>query len=294
MIHQELTHTSVLAAAVAHATAMDWARTGLLAAGALTVLLCAAVIAEGAARSLHVARGLRHDPDILLKPRPESSVLQSAGSVIGAILVLLAVFGLAVPVEWQPGGYRPAALGHGLLALAGGAALFTLVWRRWSLVRGELAMGLITLGVCLLATVFVPSDPRELQARYPMMFNAILIALAGMSWLWGWLSGIWRQQVDDGTAWTTAGRLVDPAKDFEFQVAVVGVIVALLMAVWPRLGTVGVGDDSLGRMLFGVGGHLLLILALLAGGRRTGRTRYGRTAAVTVLSLLLFIGVRAI
>jgi len=127
-----------------------------------------------------------------------------------------------------------------------------------------------------------------------MLFNAMLVALAVMAWLWGWLSGVWRQQLDDGKAWTTTGHMVGPAADFAFQAAGVGLIVALLMAAWPRMDAIGTGDDSMGRMLFGIGGHLLLILALLAGGRRTGRTRYGRAVVVTVLSLLLFIGVRAI
>jgi hypothetical protein len=47
-------------------------------------------------------------------------------------------------------------------------------------------------------------------------------------------------------------------------------------------------------MLFGIGGHLALLLALLANRRRTGRTRFSRAAILPAASLLLFIGVRAI
>ncbi len=287
-------HTRIMAAEVTRTIGTDAARTGLLLAGVLAVVLCAAVVAEGTARSFRIARGLRKDPNLLLRPLPEPPPLHTAGSLIGAVLVLLAVLGLAVPVELRPGGYRLAALAHASFTCAGGAALFVLVWRRWHRVRAELAMGLITLGACLLATAFVPNDTQDLQERYPMLFNAMLVALAVMAWLWGWLSGVWRQQLDDGKAWTTTGHMVGPAADFAFQAAGVGLIVALLMAAWPRMDAIGTGDDSMGRMLFGIGGHLLLILALLAGGRRTGRTRYGRAVVVTVLSLLLFIGVRAI
>jgi len=286
--------TRMMAAEVAQVIGTDAARTGLTVAGALAAVLCVAVVVEGTARSVRLARGLRKDPSLLLEPPPETPLLQSAGGVIGAALVLLAVLGLAVPVELRPGGYRGAALGHASFALAGGASLLVLVWRRWSRVRAELAMGLITLAACLLAVAFVPGAPQELQKRYPMIFNAMLIALAVMAWLWGWLSGVWRQQLDEERAWTTTGHMVGPAADFAFQAAGLGLIVALLMAAWPRMGAIGAGDDSLGRMLFGIGGHLLLILALLAGGRRTGRTRFGRTAAVAVLSLLIFICIRAI
>jgi hypothetical protein len=284
----------MMAAEAAQVIGTDAARNGLILAGVLAVVLCAAVIREGAVRSLRLARGLRRDPTLLLEPLPETPLLHTAGSVIGAVLVLLAVLGLAVPLELRPGGYRLAALAHAFFALAGGIALFVLVWRRWSLARAELAMGLITLSVCLLAAACVPGAPQELQKRYPMIFNAMLIALAIMAWLWGWLSGVWRQQLDGPVAWTTTGHMVEPAAHFAFQAAGVGLIVALLMAAWPRLGAIGAGDDSLGRILFGIGGHLLLVLALLAGGRRTGRTRFGRTAVVAVLSLLIFIGVRAI
>ncbi|MBN1512946.1 MAG: hypothetical protein JXB13_13105 [Phycisphaerae bacterium] len=286
--------TRMMAAEVAQVIGTDAARTGLVLAGVLAAVLCGAVVAEGTVRSFRLARGLREDPNLLLEPLPESRLLQAGCSVIGAILVLLAVLGLAVPLELRPGGYRLAALGHASFAFAGGVALFALVWRRWNSVRAELAMGLVTLAVCLVASAFVPNAPQELQRRYPMVFNAMLIALAMMAWLWGWLSGVWRQQLDGEVAWTTTGHMVGPAADFAFQAAGIGLIVALLMAAWPRMGAIGAGDDSLGRMLFGIGGHLLLIFALLAGGRRTGRTRFGRTAAVAVLSLLIFICIRAI
>jgi len=267
---------------------------GLILGAGFTAGICILAIAEGVSIGRRRARALRTDPLRLLEPSPIRPAMRAACGAGALAVAALALAGLAVPVQLGSWGYRLSGLLVAVTTAAAGTAVFALLWRHWNRYLADVAMGLMTLSVCGFAAMLVPSEPEELNERYPLMFNAIVFALACMAWTWNWLGGVWEQQLDNGQAWTTAGRLVAPANDFSFQIAAVGLIIAFLMAGWPRLPSIGCADDSHGRVLFGVAGHLLLVLVCLDCTRRTRRTRFTRAAVLAVASLMIFIGVRAI
>jgi hypothetical protein len=261
---------------------------------AMSGVLCVALTVEGALVRHRRALALRTEPARLLDPPPASPGFRAGCGAIALFIAVLSLVGLAVPVELHPGGYRLSALVLSVAAFATGAGAFVMLGRQWNLVLADLAMALVTLAVCALLNTLVPSQPRTLDERYPMIFNAILFALAIMTWLWSWLAGVWRQQLDEGRAWTTTGLLVEPAAEFSFQTTAAGLVIAILMAGWPRLPGIIAADDSPGRLLMGIGAHFLLLLAVLACRRRTGRTRFTRAAVAVAVSLLLFLGARAL
>lgn len=265
----------------------------LLTAGVVTVLCATIGLGEVAARRRR-RRATYTDAAGLIEPEVSGPGIRVSCGAAALWLVLLTCYGLAGPVELHPGGYALGAIVLSAAAAAGGVAVFVLVTRHWSVLLADGAMGLITLAVCCGLTAFVPSEPRELAARSPMTLNAITFGLAAMAWTWSWLSRVWEQQLDDGRAWTTAGRLVSPARDFSFLVAAVALTLALLMAGWPLIPGIAALDSSRGRILFGVAGHLLLLLSILSCARRSKRAPFTGLAALVVVSLLLFLGVRAI
>jgi hypothetical protein len=269
------------------------ARALILTVGVAAVLCATVGLTEGPAQRRR-RRVMPIDAAGLPEPALLAPGLRISAGVAGVLLLLLTCYGLASPVELHPGGYALSALILGAAAAAGGAVMFGLVARQWSVDLADLAMGLVTLAVCAWVTACIPSEPRELAVRSPITLNAIVIGLAGMAWVWSWLSRVWEQQLDEGQPWTTAGRLVSPSGDFSFLVAAVALTLALLMAGWPMIPGIAASDSSRGRILFGVAGHLLLLLSVLACARRSGRASFIRLAVLVVLSLLIFLGVRAI
>jgi hypothetical protein len=268
--------------------------TGLLLASGLAAWLCLTLLALGWSTRRERCRLVRLDPHRLLTPPRSWTGIRGSCGLVAAGLLFLVVAGLAAPVELRTGGYRLAALLLGIAAMAGGAAVFFLVAHQWNALLADVAMGLVTLSICALFTVGVPSNPEPLRERFPLLFNAILLALAVMTALWSWLASVWCQQLDNGKPWTTAGHLVAAATDFAFQSAALGILLALLMAAWPLLPGIGVADSSVGRFIFGVGAHLLLMLVLVRCWRRTGRRRFIHGFIFAAASMILFIAVRAL
>lgn len=82
-------------------------------------------------------------------------------------------------------------------------------------------------------------------------------------------------------------------KRFAFLNAVLGLLVADLMSVWPRLRWIAIPDDSLGRVTAGFGVHLLLLLVLLWSARRLNLLTLHVLSVVAVLSSAGFLLVRA-
>jgi hypothetical protein len=154
-------------------------------------------------------------------------------------------------------------------------------------------LGLTTVAAAALAVALAPGVQDSLGRGFPVVFNAFMIAMAVMSWLWSWLAGVWRQQLDGGRAWTSAGRLIVHCERFAFLAGCLAVLVGSLMALWPRMDVIAAPDSSLGRVAGGVAGHLLLILVLIRNGRVLGRSAFGILTVMSVLSLVLFITVRA-
>lgn len=259
----------------------------------LSLVLSAFVLAQGVCRKRSRWRAARSNPDALLNEYEDWPGLRKTSGAIGIVLALLICFQTAAPPTVGPIGPVLATIITAVCAATAGAAVFSLVGRRWSVNLADTAMGLVTLAVAAFAVAFVPSKPAELGARFPMVFNALMFALAVMSWFWVWLASVWRQQIDDGTAWTVAGRLAPVCENFAFFVACFALVLGSLMAIWPRLRPIATLDDSLGRVAAAVAAHLVLVLVLLWNGRTVGRSSFGALTILAVLSLVGFIVVRA-
>ncbi len=270
--------------------------TALILIVAWCVVLCSFVRARTGGLDRIRWRAAQNDPDRLLEQAGEWPGFETSAGALALLIILMVCYRLAVPSDAGAVGERLSALLTAVCAAASGVAVFSLVGRRWSTNLADVAMGSVTLAVVAFALVFVPSEPVELGRRFPLIFNAQMVALTLMTWVWAWLGSVWLQQVGVGSSdafWTTGGRLARQAQRFATFVAVCAIVVGSLMVLWPRLRPAPVLDDSFGRVVAAVFAHLLLLWVLLWSRRKTGRSAHGVLAALTVVSLVGFIVVRS-
>lgn len=216
--------------------------------------------------------------DGLLAPPPAWPGFQSSAAVVAlailAIGCLLATHGWTVPS-----------------AAIAAVALFLFVHRSWSEILTETAMALMTLAVVSLSMLGV-SPPDLSPNSYPVFFHRAIVALAVMAWLWHWLADVWRDQLDHGRPWTTAGRIIPAARRVGFIIAAFGVLIALLLATWPHRPDVTDLDRSLGRWIGGTLSISVLLVALISTTLRTGKPTLGWLSAFTLGALVLFVHFR--
>lgn len=266
----------------------------LVLSGGLAGVLCGFVIVQGVLRRWQRARWLRTDPGRLLEAAPHWPGFRASCAAIGLVLVLLVCYHLVLGSDAEPVGHRLAALAMTCITAGSAAALLVLLGRGWSVNLADIGMGLVCVAACCAALTVLPGKPTALPQRFPLILNALLFGLALMTWLWNWLSCVWRQQLDAGVAWTTAGEMITPATRMAFLAGAVGLAVASMMIVWPRLPMVAAMDHSIGRLVGGVAGHLLLLWAALWGARRAGQARFIGLAVLAVISLVAFVYVRTV
>ncbi len=243
-------------------------------------------------------RAVRENPDALLGPIEDWPGFRRALGAVGLLLVLVVCYELATAGVWE-GRLRCLLVSLGA-AMCGASVLGQLSFG-WSRNLAEVGLGLVTLSVGAISLLAVPlAAPLAVSEgshggmlRYPMTFNAMVVAFAVMTSFWVWIGRVWRQQLDGGEAWTAAGGLAKLIPDFAFFVACLGLVNGSLLALWPRLRPVGVFDDSLGRVSASVAGYLALLLSLLWCSRVTGRTGFRALAALAVVSLAGYVLVRA-
>jgi hypothetical protein len=191
----------------------------------------------------------------------------SFGAVALAVL-LLTCYQLAVPVGVAGGDFRVSVL----VALASTSvatwACFSLLSRSWSPNLADVTVGLFSWSLCCLAVSVVPAYPKPLAERYPVILNAMIVglALAMASCTWLATSPRWRSQADKMRIIPAA--LIPHARRGACLSAVLAVTLGGLMALWPRLPSIAVPDDSMGRVTAGFGGNLFLLLAVLFSARR--------------------------
>ncbi len=272
-----------------------YARTDIVLALMVGLSAAAAglVVLEGVHMERARWRAVRRDPEVLLRAPDRWPGMRGGVGAVCMLLILLICLQITAPPAHSLVGIRVGALIASACGFAAGASCFALIGRRWSMNLADVALGLTTLAAAALAVGLAPGVQNRLGIGFPVVFNAFMIAMAVMCWLWAWLGGVWRQQLDNGRAWTSAGRLILPCERFAFLAGCLAVLVGFLMAIWPRMEAVAAPDSSLGRMAGGVGGHLLLILVLIRNGRALGRTSFGILTVISVLSLVFFITVRA-
>lgn len=260
----------------------------------LSAVLCAAAAGQGILDERVRWRLIRVDPSALLNVSSGWRVLPALAVIVGIALILLTFVQFATVADGADWGSRIRWLGLAAAVIGSSVAAFFVLNRHWSRGLGDVAAGLLTAGICALAVAFAPTGSPEWSYRFPVHFSTILLALAVLIGFWNWIHGVWEQQLDGGEPWTTAGRLRSMCSRFAYSTGLVGLSVGLILAAWPRLRGIPGRDASLGRVLFGVAAHLLLVLVLMRSWRRWRRTTFAVLAAMVSLSLVFFIVARAV
>ncbi len=170
----------------------SWAHSGvpsLLVVGAAALVAAVVVLLWDWRRR---ARIWRVQPQRLVEPPPRHARLFS----------LIVVTGVAVGI----GGALRANAGGRPIGIALAALAVSIVGHRWrSNAVGELGLALVAVSVITAGYAWFGGSPA-----------AALLGWAAAGVYLFWLAGFWRQQLDDGKPWTTAGRLIPAARRLGF------------------------------------------------------------------------------
>jgi hypothetical protein len=218
----------------------------------------------------------------LLPPGLSTSVV-----VVATLLVVLICFHLAVPIASNRTDYRrgaPALVGSAVIASWG---CFKLLEREWHVAVAELAFALASLALCSAAAGVVPTRPGLLAAQYPMLFNAMIVGLAGAAAIWTRYVIEWQGATAVTPARRSHLRLVPVAKRMAFLSAALALLIGVVMAVWPRWPAIATMDHSIGRVTAGFSANLFLLLVLLWCSRHIRRPTFH---VLTVLSVFVTVG----
>jgi hypothetical protein len=259
----------------------------------LATLLVLAVVGQGWRVHAWKLEAVRTAPDRLLHPPVPSPGFQLACLAAGAAILILILYQFAIGFEVSTGRARLQAAVCALAGFASAWVLFLSCGRRWQASVSDVALGLIGASLICLSGVLQPPLPDPLADRYPRLFNGAVFALAFAVAFYHWLAVVWTQQLDGGVAWTTAGRLIEPARRMGQYAGALGLGVGVLMAAWPRMRVAADLDDTLGRFACGVGGYLALVLALLYANRTRRHAALVGLCVLVTAAMLGFIYLRA-
>jgi hypothetical protein len=178
-----------------------------------------------------------------------------------------------------------------LAALSGAASLW-LAHRLWNPNFADVGMALITLAVVSFPVACIPASVGgpTLDTRLPLLLGAVLLGLSVMTFLWQWLPRVWDQQLEDGRAWTTTGRMIPITGRFGSIVGAFGVIVGMQLAIWPEISSTR--DDTLPRWGLGLLANAVFIASLILAARLSQLSRIGVLALLALGVAALFVGVR--
>lgn len=217
---------------------------------------------------------------VLAEPPADRPTFRYSMGILATVVLLVGCAQLVLPLT------GPAAFIAGLASLS-------LAHRQWNENLADVGIALITLGVVSLVLACFPTLPIWWTApAWAEVFNRVLLGLAVMAGLWFWFAAFWRQQLDEGQAWTTTGYLVSTARRVGFFVAAVAVLVSLHLAFWPVL-PYGSIDAGQWRWSWGLAANGLLMLVLLLAVRRTMKSTIGWLLVLTAGSTLMFAIVRS-
>lgn len=259
----------------------------------LTILLVSAAIIQDRAYRRRRRLAWPDNLDDLLLPYSRWSAYIQIEAFLAAIVLVLGVFhivrsggaGILMPIV------------SGVSAVSAGSACLYMTYRRWSSNTSGLGLSLLSLGVvtfaCAISTWFIDSSERASYAqRMPVLFNATLFGIAVMIWLWRWLADVWDQQLLDGAAWTTTGRMIPHARRTAFYLAAIGILVAYQMALWPERALTSDRDDGSLRVLFGMAAILLLSAQCAIAARQRGWVGWAAFAVIFAVGASAFLFVR--
>ena len=271
---------------------LEQIRTPLGLMASLSGLLILAVLIWSCALPEHTPTSITPDKEACRGSSAPSSLpwpgFRPTCGVIAMVILVLGIYHLVVPVRLGVGGFRLAVLASGASTGVAAAAVTLLVRRVWNGNLAEAAMGLASIALCSAAVAFVPSLTLRMDDRLPMVFNAVIIGLAVATavWTYGALRVLETSRVG------RAASLASTMKRFAFVTACLALLVAAMMAAWPKLPAIATMDDSFGRLTAGVGGNLLLLLVLLGCARKLRRPTFHVLTVLAVLSTAGFLIVR--
>jgi hypothetical protein len=263
------------------------------------LLAClSAIIVAGAVAQDRVYRSIRGRawPDrleLLLQPFSRWPGYARVEATLAAMVLVLGVF--QVVRLSGPGWALPTATA--LCALATGIACLFMSYRRWGGNTALLGMTLFALAYSAIATAlaapFLPeTGADEYTRRMPIVLNAVLFGLWIAIAHWRWLAQFWDQQLLDGAAWTTAGRMIPYAVTLSTYLALLSVIVAFQMAIWPERAASPDADDGFGRMAFSLAAMFLLIVQGVRAARHSESNAFAAAAVAMLIAVAIFILVR--
>lgn len=233
-----------------------WNWTRHTAAGLAAVVAVATWARERSFRRMRRA-AIPSRPLLLLDGYPEWPGYRRATAALAAGVLLLGVLHLVRPSA----GDRIGGCIHVLAGAVTAVCCLFVAHRDWSTTLAGLGPSLFALSAATAATLATPFDPAlDYDPQVPARQTATIIGLTAMVFLCFWLPEVWRQQLDGGRAWTTAGRLIPHGRRAAFLMAALGVLVALNVALWPLQRVAVGGDDSIGRWVAGLAAHLFLLV----------------------------------
>jgi hypothetical protein len=210
-----------------------------------------------------------------------------------AVVILLICYHFSVPLG-VGGHVRVTFVIVTASAAMAGTSAFVLASRWHSRRAAEGAMGLGSLAVCGAAVSAAPYFPGPLAERYPVVFNGMIFGLAAATALSVLLAKVQHHGVEPVAG---ARRMIIEhtrplARRFAFLNAVLALLVAGVMAVWPRMRSIAVPDDSIGRVSMGLAANLFLLLVLLWSSRRIGSLTFHVLTALAIISSVAFMMMR--
>ncbi|MCG8407207.1 MAG: hypothetical protein MI923_18570 [Phycisphaerales bacterium] len=259
----------------------------------LALLLAAAAVLQDWRYRSRRKRAWPDRLDDLLQPYAQWPGYIQTEAVIASIVLILGVYQVmqAGQHRWQP------QIANMLTSLTAGITCLYMTYRRWSANTAGLGMALTTLAIvalaCAFAALFQPANESiEYASRLPVRLNAILLALWVMISIWFWLTRFWDQQLLDGTAWTTTGKMIPYAQRTGFLLTAIAVLVAFQMALWPARAMSTIEDNNTARLVLGSVAILLLLLMSVRNARRIDSTPLAGLAVAFLIAEIAFLFVR--
>lgn len=262
------------------------------------IILAATIVAVTVLRDLSYRRrragAWPDDLDAYLARYPRPAWLHFPICVAAGVLLTLGVYQLVRPDHSVT---RTGLIGVATLCAAAWALLFS-SYREWSPTLSELGMALVTAGIARLAVaaaglISARANAPEYADRMPVIFNAVVFALAIMAAYWFWLSRFWDQQLLNGTPWTTTGRMIPLARKTGFVVAAMGVLAAFQLAFWPEWVPSEKGDASPSRVISSVLAAVLLAWVSAMQARRAASPMMAGLCVAALLAAFAIVLVRA-
>ncbi len=257
---------------------------------ALTLVLATAALVQDWRYRRRRALAWPNRLDDLLLPYSRWPGYVQLEAIYAAAILVIGVYQLVR--GGRPGWQLPAA--NFVATLAAGYTCLYMTYRRWSENTAGLGLALFTLGMvsfaCAVAAPFYSPDVYvEYVDRMPVVFNAVLVALWVTIALWSWLAGFWRQQLLDGEAWTTTGRMIPFAQRTAFLLSAIAVLIAFQMTRWPSATLATNRDDSLLRICIGSLTIALLLLQSVRIARRRNSIPHAALATGFAIAGMCFV-----